>query len=183
MKVHFTILATIGVLSLSLGCSSSPSTRGLKLKKYFAKKDTGASGQERSAIGDKGKSGDRCDRDPLKWGVVVGVNDYKNDSIIRKEVKLNTCVVNELRRIVTESGILDATDDAWPEPNNVGKQELEIALGDNKLTFETAKIGSLNDVKDSEDPESLRILYYLVQDLKCMFSSLISMHFKMKPFG
>lgn len=110
-------------------------------------------------------------------------SNYKNDSIIRKEVKLNTCVVNELRRIVTESGILDATDDAWPEPNNVGKQELEITLGDNKLTFETAKIGSLNDVKDSEDPESLRILYYLVQDLKCMFSSLISMHFKMKPFG
>ena len=96
---------------------------------------------------------------------------------------MNTCVVNELRRIVTESGILDATDDAWPEPNNVGKQELEITLGDNKLTFETAKIGSLNDVKDSEDPESLRILYYLVQDLRCMFSSLISMHFKMKPFG
>lgn len=110
-------------------------------------------------------------------------SNYKNDSMIRKEVKLNTCVVNELRRIVEESGITGTTDDAWPEPNNIGKQELEITIGDKKIIFETAKIGSLNDVKDSEDPESLRILYYLVQDVKCMFSSLIQFHFKVKPFG
>ena len=30
----------------------------------------------------------------------------------------------------------------------------------------TAKIGSLVDIQDSEDPEGLRVFYYLVQDLK-----------------
>jgi hypothetical protein len=37
------------------------------------------------------------------------------------------------------------------------------------LTFffvQTAKIGSLVDIQDSEDPEGLRVFYYLVQDLK-----------------
>jgi len=36
----------------------------------------------------------------------------------------------------------------------------------------TAKIGSLVDVSDSEDPDGLRVFYYLVQDLKVrsMFS-------------
>lgn len=37
---------------------------------------------------------------------------------------------------------------------------------------QTAKIGSLVDIQDSEDPEGLRVFYYLVQDLKvCVPSS------------
>ena len=32
--------------------------------------------------------------------------------------------------------------------------------------------------KDSEDPEGLRVFYYLVQDLKALVFSLISLHFK-----
>lgn len=47
------------------------------------------------------------------------------------------------------------------------------------LTLEqTAKIGSLVDVNESEDPEGLRVFYYLVQDLKALVFSLISLHFK-----
>lgn len=34
------------------------------------------------------------------------------------------------------------------------------------MRIQTAKIGSLVDVQDSEDPEGLRVMYYLVQDLK-----------------
>jgi protein mago nashi len=48
----------------------------------------------------------------------------------------------------------------------VGRQELEVRLGNEHISFETAKIGSLVDVQDSEDPEGLRVMYYLVQDLK-----------------
>ena len=68
--------------------------------------------------------------------------------------------------------------------------------------LQTAKIGSLVEVADSEDPEGLRVFYYLVQDLKvrppqalwrvcphllmyvfaqCLIFSLISLHFKIKP--
>lgn len=50
-----------------------------------------------------------------------------------------------------------------------------------KLTVQTAKIGSLADVNDSEDAEGLRVFYYLVQDLKCFVLSLITLHFKIKP--
>lgn len=31
---------------------------------------------------------------------------------------------------------------------------------------QTAKIGSLADVTESDDPDGLRVMYYLVQDLK-----------------
>lgn len=72
------------------------------------------------------------------------------------------------------------------------------------VRVQTAKIGSLVDIQDSEDPEGLRVFYYLVQDLKasfffpsprfprpdppaerrplqCLIFSLISLHFKIKP--
>ena len=72
----------------------------------------------------------------------------------------------------------------------MGKQEIEIRIGNDHIAFEvsvllfalartrpindlahccfaqTAKIGSLVDVQDSEDPDGLRVFYYLVQDLK-----------------
>ena len=47
--------------------------------------------------------------------------------------------------------------------------------------FQTAKIGSLVDVTESQDPEGLRVFYYLVQDLKALVFSLIALHFKIKP--
>jgi len=91
-------------------------------------------------------------------------------------------------------------DSKWPKKDIVGKQELEIRVGNDHISFEvrsllpslrfllassnervklicsrllcagnvpqTSKIGSLVDVQDSEDPEGLRVFYYLVQDLK-----------------
>ena len=45
---------------------------------------------------------------------------------------------------------------------------------------QTAKIGSLQDVQDSSDPEGLRVFYYLVQDLKALVFSLINLHFKVR---
>ena len=57
-------------------------------------------------------------------------------------------------------------DEKWPKKNVVGRQELEVRLDKEHISFETAKIGSLVDVQDSEDPEGLRVMYYLVQDLK-----------------
>ena len=79
-------------------------------------------------------------------------------------------------------------DSNWPSKDIVGKQELEIRIGNDHIAFEvvfpplkrlysstqwfytkTAKIGSLVDIQDSEDPEGLRVFYYLVQDLKVGF--------------
>jgi hypothetical protein len=69
-------------------------------------------------------------------------------------------------------------DSKWPQKNKDGRQELEIRLGNEHISFETAKIGSLVDVTESADPEGLRVFYYLVQDLKALIFSLISLHFK-----
>lgn len=38
------------------------------------------------------------------------------------------------------------------------------------------------DVTESSDPEGLRVFYYLVQDLKALIFSLISLHFKVRAF-
>jgi protein mago nashi len=110
---------------------------------------------------------------------------YKNEEMIRREVKVTALVRKEALRIITTSGILSLSDEKWPEAGaqggSDGRQDLDIRVGGQTYKFSCAKIGSLRDWKDSEDPEGLGIFYYLVQDLKFMFASLISMHVKVKP--
>ena len=54
-------------------------------------------------------------------------------------------------------------DNTWPEPDRVGRQELEIVMGNEHVSFLTSKSGSLIDVQCSKDPEGLRVFDYLVQ--------------------
>merc|ERR1712168_994022 len=101
-------------------------------------------------------------------------SNYKNDTMIRKEAYVNRCVLSD-------SEILKEDDNLWPRPDRVGRQELEVVLGEDHISFTTSKIGSLIDVNQCKDPEGLRTFYYLVQDLKCLVFSLIGLHFKIKP--
>ncbi|KAJ5578073.1 Protein mago nashi [Penicillium hispanicum] len=105
-------------------------------------------------------------------------SNYRNDSLIRKEMCVSGAMIQEIKRIIKESEILKEDDSKWPQKNKDGRQELEIRLGNEHISFETAKIGSLVDVTESADPEGLRVFYYLVQDLKALIFSLISLHFK-----
>ncbi|KAD6796478.1 hypothetical protein E3N88_07374 [Mikania micrantha] len=98
-------------------------------------------------------------------------SNYKNDTMIRKEVFLTPSVLKECRRIVSDSEIMKEDDNNWPEPDRVGRQELEIVMGNEHISFTTSKIGSLMDVQTSKDPEGLRIFYYLVQ-----VKSLLTIH-------
>ncbi|KAL8766777.1 MAG: hypothetical protein Q9209_006516 [Squamulea sp. 1 TL-2023] len=141
-------------------------------------------------------------------------SNYRNDSLIRKEMCVSSLLIAEIKRIIKESEImkyasygaqtdvyklilLREDDSKWPEKNKDGRQELEIRLGNEHISFEvrpfdvrdartslirfqTAKIGSLVDVTESADPEGLRVFYYLVQDLKALVFSLISLHFKVQ---
>lgn len=59
--------------------------------------------------------------------------------------------------------ILKEDDANWPPPDKVGRQELEILMGDTHISFTTTKLGSLMQVQQSKDPDGLRIFYYLVQ--------------------
>ncbi|RMD40833.1 hypothetical protein DV735_g4317, partial [Chaetothyriales sp. CBS 134920] len=108
-------------------------------------------------------------------------SNYRNDSLIRKEMCVSGLMIAEIKRIIKDSEIMKEDDSKWPQKNRDGRQELEIRLGNDHIQFETAKIGSLVDVADSADPEGLRVFYYLVQDLKALVFSLISLHFKIKP--
>ncbi|WFD47874.1 hypothetical protein GLX27_002538 [Malassezia furfur] len=110
-------------------------------------------------------------------------SNYRNDSLIRKEMWISPLMAQELRRIVEESEIIKEDDARWPKKNVVGRQELEVRLGKEHISFETSKIGSLVEVQESDDPEGLRVMYYLVQDLKCLVFSLISLNFKIKPIS
>ena len=105
--------------------------------------------------------------------------------------------------LAASSVVLREDDNTWPQKSVIGKQELEVRLGKSHISFETAKIGSLVDVQSSEDPEGMRVFYYLIQDLRvCLHNlvcimmatgtqliqlskmfvfSLISLHFKIKP--
>ncbi|KAK0407358.1 hypothetical protein QR680_019154 [Steinernema hermaphroditum] len=108
-------------------------------------------------------------------------SNYKNDTLIRKEAFVSRAVIEELRRIVKESEVMQEDDARWPEPDRIGRQELEILLDDEHISFTTSKVGSLGEVNKCDDPEGLRSFYYLVQDLKCLVFSLITLHFKIKP--
>ncbi|KNG86400.1 protein mago nashi, partial [Aspergillus nomiae NRRL 13137] len=108
-------------------------------------------------------------------------SNYRNDSLIRKEMCVSSSMIQEIKRIIRESEIIKEDDSKWPQKNKDGRQELEIRLGNEHISFETAKIGSLVDVTESADPEGLRVFYYLVQDLKAFIFSLISLHFKVIP--
>eukprot|EP00123_Amoebidium_parasiticum_P019357 comp24713_c0_seq1/m.46848 comp24713_c0_seq1/g.46848 ORF comp24713_c0_seq1/g.46848 comp24713_c0_seq1/m.46848 type:complete len:147 (-) comp24713_c0_seq1:373-813(-) len=110
-------------------------------------------------------------------------SNYKNDTMIRKEVYVSQTVMKELKRIIDDSDILHEDDNLWPLADRVGCQELEIVSGSEHISFRTSKIGSLLDVNESKDPEGLRTFYYLVQDLKCLVISLIGLHFKIKPIS
>ncbi|CAK7239159.1 MAG: hypothetical protein STHCBS139747_000587 [Sporothrix thermara] len=108
-------------------------------------------------------------------------SNYRNDSLIRKEMYVSSVVIEEIKRIIKLSEITKEDDAKWPKKNKDGRQELELRIGNEHISFETAKIGSLVDVTESSDPEGLRVFYYLVQDLKALVFSLISLHFKIKP--
>ncbi|KAJ3041585.1 hypothetical protein HDV00_009062 [Rhizophlyctis rosea] len=108
-------------------------------------------------------------------------SNYKNDTMIKKEVYVGPLMMQELKRIIEDSEVMKEDDQLWPQPDRVGRQELEVVLGNEHISFTTAKIGSLVDVQESKDPEGLRVFYYLIQDLKCLVFSLIGLHFKIKP--
>ncbi|KAL7675351.1 hypothetical protein ACOME3_001612 [Neoechinorhynchus agilis] len=110
-------------------------------------------------------------------------SNYRNDTLIRKEMTVNACILEELVSIIEKSGILDEDDSQWPMPDRVGRQELEIVLGNVHISFTTGKIGSLVDINKSKDPTGLQVLYYLVQDLRALVFSIISLHFKILPIS
>ncbi|KAJ1494407.1 Mago nashi protein-domain-containing protein [Baffinella frigidus] len=56
-------------------------------------------------------------------------SNYKNDTMIRKEVFVNEGVIEALKKVVKDSEIMKEDDRNWPMPDKVGRQELETRIG------------------------------------------------------
>lgn len=122
-------------------------------------------------------------------------SNYRNDSLIRKQLTLSPLALQEFMHMIRISGILAQHPNQtmlreeervlipprWPEPDRDGRQELEIVLDGKHVRIITGKLGSIVRVQQSGDPEALATFYYLVQDLRALMFALISMHFKVKP--
>jgi len=91
---------------------------------------------------------------------------------------VNEIILDQLRKIIVDSGILKEDDKKWPEPDRVGRQELEIVIDGKHKPFQTSKFGSFSELQQSSDPEGLTIFWYLIQDIKCFVLSLINAHFR-----
>ena len=134
-------------------------------------------------VGHKGRFGhefmefELCPSGKLRY---ANNSNYKDDSMIRKEVCVSPAVAEEVKRIILESQITTVDDSKWQEPH-AARQELEIKIGNEHIAFETPQTLSLVDIRNSPDPQGLTIFYYLTQDLKCLVMSLINLHFKIRP--
>jgi protein mago nashi len=62
-------------------------------------------------------------------------SNYKNDSMIRKEVTLGPLVIEEFKKIIRDSEVTREDDHQWPPPDKVGCQELEVRLDQEHISF------------------------------------------------
>ncbi|TQS33388.1 hypothetical protein Golomagni_06267, partial [Golovinomyces magnicellulatus] len=101
-------------------------------------------------------------------------SNYRNDSLIRKEsespdspaqrlpdlaetvsfavatVWISPTMVAELRRIVEDSEIMREDDAKWPKKNSTGRQELEVRLGNDHISFEVSMPHSQEESGDGK---------------------------------
>ncbi|KAK4888189.1 Protein mago nashi [Elasticomyces elasticus] len=67
-------------------------------------------------------------------------SNYRNDSLIRKEMCVSSLMVTEIKRIIKDSEIMKEDDTKWPQKNKDGRQELEIRLGSEHISFEARQL-------------------------------------------
>ena len=88
-------------------------------------------------------------------------SNYKGDGLIRKEVYVTPIVLEELKKIIRESKILNQDDSNWPKPEANRRQELEI-IQDNTFLLLPVKLlllWKLRKVMILEDWKYFIILY------------------------
>jgi len=71
------------------------------------------------------------------------LNSYK----FSLQVTLGPAVIEEIKRIIAESEITKEDDSNWPVPDKIGRQELEIKINKEHISFTSSKIGSLLNVQ------------------------------------
>ncbi|RNF06639.1 mago nashi-like protein [Trypanosoma rangeli] len=113
----------------------------------------------------------------LKYG---NNSRYRNENIIKKQARVSPAVLEEIKRIIITSAVLESDDERWPQPDRNGRQELEIHLGNTHISLVTNKITSISEVEKADDSKGLETFYYFVRDIKSLVLALVSLHFKIK---
>jgi protein mago nashi len=126
--------------------------------------------------------------------VYRNATSYKNEGTICKETWVSGLVLEELRSMISESGILACDDAKWPDPTTKNSeprqkegsrspplQELEIVLGNEHISFCTTQIGTAIDIANSDDPKGLMVFANIVHDLKELLLTLVRVHFVIQP--
>ena len=62
-------------------------------------------------------------------------------------------MISEIKRIIKDSEIMKEDDTKWPQKNKDGRQELEIRLGNEHISFEVSKLGAGHSCSD--EPNAL----------------------------
>jgi protein mago nashi len=97
-------------------------------------------------------------------------------------VRVSPLIIEQMKQIIVDSAILSFDDSDWPAPDVVGRQEMELVMTGQHVKLVLAKIGSMGEMEDKgQSGEGLKTFYFLVQDLRALVFSLISLHFKVKP--
>lgn len=108
-------------------------------------------------------------------------SSYKQATQLKKQATVAPIVRDEMARLVVESGILDVDDTNWPAPDRGGRQELEIVCSGVHMSLSTNKISMMSEIIASKDPVGLEKFFTLVQDLKSMVLTMMSMHHRVRP--
>ena len=104
---------------------------------------------------------------------------YRGDNPIKKEGCLSPPVVEELKREIRNSLIMEADDKNWPMPDRGGRQELEIVLDGTHISFATNNISTIPEIQGTRDVQGLTRFVQLVQDTKLMLQTLVALHHRM----
>lgn len=107
-------------------------------------------------------------------------SNYRKDTIIKKQCKVSAAVLQEMKRLILQSHLLECDDSNWPEPDRNGRQELEVHVGNTHLSLVTNKITLFEEVEKSRDPKGLESFFHLVRDMKALVLALVGLHFKIK---
>jgi protein mago nashi len=74
-------------------------------------------------------------------------SNYRNEGLIRREMHLSQATLDAIKKIVDASQVVKEDDQNWPKKNVVGKQELEVKLGNYHISFEVSFSTRLSDLK------------------------------------
>lgn len=83
-------------------------------------------------------------------------SNYRKDEDITKRFHVSLAVVDELRRMVTQSEVLKQSDACWPKKNRDGKQTLTVQMDGETVTLTVSGPAYPIDIQltptDSKDP-------------------------------